>query len=354
VGWGEGRPPWWPADEPFPPDDWHRVRRRFFRRALVAVLVILAVLVAIGVAAASLGARHPGAAAVAVAAFVVVLVLVLRAFRRTTAPIAEVMAAADRVAAGDLGTRVTPSGPRATRRLGAAFNQMAERLEAQERHRRELFADVAHELRTPLAVLRGNLEGIVDGIYAADGTQLGLLVDQTDAMARLLEDLQTLSTAEAGALTLHREPTDVGALLRDAVAAFGPSAQRAGVSLTAEIAGDLPTDAELDPVRIGEVLRNLVVNAIRHTPAGGVVTVSAAIHEDGIRIAVSDTGRGIDADELPRVFDRFVRSADSGGHGLGLAIARALVEAHHGTISVESTAGAGATFRVDLPIGPAS
>ena len=343
-----GRPPWWPEDEAFPPADWHRVRRRFLRRALAFVVVVVVLLVATGALAASLGAHRPIAAALALGVLVLIVALAIRTARRTAAPIAEVMEAADRVADGDYGVRVAPAGPRATRRLGRAFNEMAERLELQERQRRELFADVAHELRTPLAVIRGNLEGMVDGLYQADRAHLGPLLDQTQAMARLLDDLQTVSMAEAGALALHREPTDVAALVRDAVAAFSMQAEATGVTLSTHV-DDLPEDADLDPVRMGEVLRNLLANAIRHTPAGGTVSVSAAVADDRVRLIVADTGSGIEAGELDAVFDRFVRSGDSGGHGLGLAIARALVEAHGGAIAVESSPGAGATFRVEVP-----
>ena len=168
-------------------------------------------------------------------------------------------------------------------------------------------------------------------------------------MARLLDDLQTLSTAEAGSLRLEREPTDLATLAADVVAAFAPRAAAAGVALATEADG-VPV-VEVDGVRIRQVLENLVTNALRHTPAGGRVTIRLAAVDGAVEIAVADTGAGIPAEQLQTVFDRYARSADSGGSGLGLAIARSLVEAHRGTIEAESPPGGGATIRLRLPVG---
>ena len=274
--------------------------------------------------------------------------LVGRAVRRLAAPIGEVMEAADRVAGGDYSARVQVRGPGEVGRLAHSFNQMTERLQANETQRRALLADVAHELRTPLSVIRGNVEGMLDGVYPADGTHLGPILEETAVMARLLDDLQTLSTAEAGVLRLHRERVDPLALAQDAAAALRPRAERAGVSLDVRGAAPVP-EVDVDQVRIGEVLANLLTNAIRHTPRGGAVRVLVSPAPGGVAFAVSDTGPGIDARDLPHVFDRFVKSADSGGAGLGLAIARSLVEAHGGRITAESTPGAGTTMRFELP-----
>jgi len=274
--------------------------------------------------------------------------LVGRAVRRLATPIGEVMEAADRVAGGDYSARVQVRGPGEVGRLAHSFNQMTERLQANETQRRALLADVAHELRTPLSVIRGNVEGMLDGVYPADGTQLGPILEETAVMARLLDDLQTLSTAEAGVLRLYRERVDPLALAQDAAAALRPRAERAGVSLDVRGAAPVP-EVDVDQVRIGEVLANLLTNAIRHTPRGGAVRVGVSPAPGGVAFTVSDTGPGIDARDLPYVFDRFVKSADSGGAGLGLAIARSLVEAHGGRITAESAHGAGTTMRFELP-----
>jgi two-component system OmpR family sensor kinase/two-component system sensor histidine kinase BaeS len=277
-----------------------------------------------------------------------VALLVGRAVRRLAAPIGDVMEAADRVAGGDYSTRVEMRGPGDVGRLAHSFNQMTERLQANETQRQALLADVAHELRTPLSVIRGNLEGVLDGVYPPDEAHLGPILEETAVMARLLDDLQTLSTAEAGVLRLHRERVDPVALAQDAAAAFRARADQGGVALDVRAPAAVP-EVDVDPMRIGEVLANLLTNAIRHTPRGGSVRVVVEPDPAGVAVAVADTGSGIDARDLPRVFDRFVKSADSGGAGLGLVIARSLVEAHGGRITAQSGPGQGTTMRFVLP-----
>jgi signal transduction histidine kinase len=258
------------------------------------------------------------------------------------------MEAAERVAGGDYSARVEPGGGPDVRRLGMTFNAMAERLEASEQRRRALLADVAHELRTPLSVVRGNLEGLLDGLYARDDAHLQSIMEETEHMVRLLEDLRTLSMAEAGVLTLEKEPVGLGALIEDTAESFRQRAEAAGVKLQLDLA-QAPV-AEVDAFRLREILENLLSNALRFTPAGGRVLVEARPDpRGGAVVAVTDSGRGIPAEQLPHVFDRYVRSADSGGSGLGLAIARRLVEAHGGEISVETPEPAGTRFVVTLP-----
>jgi signal transduction histidine kinase len=269
-----------------------------------------------------------------------------------TAPVEDVMAAADRVASGDYSVRVAERGPGEMRRLARSFNQMTERLGSDEERRRALLADVAHELRTPLSVIQGNAEGMLDGLYPADRQHLTPLLEETKVMARLLQDLQTLSTAEAGQLVLHREPTTARRLADDAVAAFERAAAGKGVTLRTSVAQGVP-ELTVDPFRIGEVLSNLLANAVRHTPAGGSITVTVEGTDDAVAFTVRDTGPGIPADQLPHVFDRYVKAADTGGSGLGLAIARTLVEAHGGSITASNEPNAGATIRFTLPIEPA-
>ncbi|MGZ4146919.1 MAG: sensor histidine kinase [Actinomycetota bacterium] len=350
------RPPWWPEGEPFPPrGDWRGMRRHFFRRVLLAVAVFFAfVLIAGAIAGALFHAaggtqgRRPFFPVFFLLLLVVVgFVAFGRAVRRTARPIGDVMDAASRVANGDYSARAPVYGPREVRDLAGSFNEMAARIEAGERQRRDLVADVSHELRTPLSVIQARVEGIVDGVYQPDREHLDLVLDQTKVLARLLDDLLLLSKAEAGALTLEREPTAPSALVEDAVAAYGDEAAERGVRFELRVAAALP-DLDVDPVRIGEVLANLVTNALRYTPRGGAVTISAERTPDGVTLAVTDTGPGIPPDRLPSVFDRFSKSTESRGSGLGLAIARSLVEAHGGSISARSD-GTGTTIRFELP-----
>ncbi len=276
-----------------------------------------------------------------------------RALRRVTAPIGDLMEAASRVSAGDYSPRVSERGPREMRALARAFNAMAERLKENEENRRGLLADVTHELRTPLTVIQGNLEGMIDGLYPADGAHLTPVLEEARVLSRLIDDLSTLSLSEGGALQLHKEPTDLGVLVNDVVAAFRMQAQAGGVRLSADVAESVP-QPEVDPARMREVLSNLVANALRYTPRGGTVELRATANSEGrgVTLAVADTGHGIPAEALPHVFDRFYKSKDSPGSGLGLAIAKTLVLAHGGEIVAQSEPGQGTTIRVTLPLEP--
>jgi signal transduction histidine kinase len=292
-------------------------------------------------------------------AAVVGLVRAARTFRRSASTLDAILDAAGRVEDGDYSARVAEPerAARPVRDLVAGFNAMAARLEASERQRRTLLADVSHELRTPLAVVQGNVEAILDGVHPADSEHLGAILDETRVLGRLVDDVRTLALSDAGRLPLHPEPTDLGLLVSEAVASFAAPASAAGVDLSSDVAADLPL-LDVDPVRIREVVANLVANALRHTPAGGSVTVTAALGDGGggpggrgfVEVVVRDTGPGIDPALLPHVFDRFAKSADSRGSGLGLAIARGLVEAHGGTITVDNRPGEGAAFRFRLPM----
>jgi signal transduction histidine kinase len=270
---------------------------------------------------------------------------------RTGRTLDELVDAARAVEAGDYSARVTPPdrGPHALRELVRAFDTMTDRLAADERSRQALLADVSHELRTPLAVIRGSLEAIVDGVHPADEAHLAAIVEETRVMERLVEDLRTIAQAEGGTLALHPEPTDLADLAAEVVASFTTEAGRGGITLTADVPEQVPT-LDLDPVRIREVVANLVSNALRHTPSGGRVTVRVGQVPADLELQVVDTGPGIDPAILPHVFDRFVKTPGSGGSGLGLAIARDLVVAHGGTIDVGSPPGAGTTFTVRLPL----
>jgi signal transduction histidine kinase len=315
------------------------------------LLLFAATMLAVAIATATVG-NATGWVRVATALaglllFFLGLWFVGRSVRRMFGPIGDVMEAADQVAGGDYSVRVRERGPGEVRRLGRTFNDMTARLQANDEQRRRLLADVTHELRTPLSVVRGTLEGIADGVYEPDEERVAAVLEQTRLMGRLLDDLQTLSTAEAGALILTLEPTDVEMVVQEVASAFAPRAAAGDVELITSCDGS--PELSVDPARIHQVLENLVANALRHTPAGGTVRIGLSKAEDEVELAVSDTGPGIAAEELDSIFDRYARSADSGGSGLGLAIARSLVEAHGGSIEAVSPPGGGATIRIRLP-----
>lgn len=283
-----------------------------------------------------------------------------RAFRGIARPLAEVMQAADAVAEGDLTARVPVYGRRNRfAQLTASFNRMIEELQRADEQRRNLTADVAHELRTPLHIIQGNLEGVLDGVYDPTPAHIEATLEETRTLARLVDDLHTLSQAEAGQLPLHLETVSVPDLLADVQVSFSGQAEANGVTLAVDLA-DEPDNlrVEGDAGRLDQVLSNLVANALRHTGENGRITLSAARQADIIHINVADTGEGIPAEALPYVFNRFwrgdaARSHTAGaGAGLGLAIAKQLVEAHQGTIDVTSTPGQGAEFRISLPAVP--
>jgi two-component system OmpR family sensor kinase/two-component system sensor histidine kinase BaeS len=285
----------------------------------------------------------------AILAVVIVAFGFARGLRRLVIPLGELIEAAESVEAGDYGARVRPRGPRELRSLARAFNAMSARLETSEEQRRRLLADVTHELRTPLTIMQGNLEALLDGLYPADAEHLEPILDATRVLSRLVDDLRTLSLAEAGALTLHREPTDIGDLVSDSVASFRTQADAAGITLVAALDDALP-QAEVDPVRIREVLANLLSNALRYTPRGGTVRADATAEIGHVRVVVRDSGPGIAADALPHVFDRFYKSEESRGAGLGLAIAKSIVVAHGGEIEATSATGAGTERSFTLPV----
>jgi signal transduction histidine kinase len=253
--------------------------------------------------------------------------------------------AAGRIEAGDYSVQVAESGPRDLRSVARAFNQMSARLKASDEQRRGFLAELAHEFRTPLTVIRGQAEAIADGVYPGDTAHLSPILDATETLDRLVEDLRTLVLTDAGNLVLHKEPTDLGALAADAVESFKTQAEAAHVTLTAEVADNLPP-VDLDPARIRSVLGNLLSNALRHTPAGGSVKVAVSGSGDEVVVTVADTGEGISPELLPRVFERFVKGATSPGSGLGLAIARDIVAAHGGRLEIESVVASGTTIRV--------
>ena len=277
------------------------------------------------------------------------------AFRRIGTPLADVMAAADAVAAGDFSARVRENVPGEFGQLARSFNNMAAGLAQSEQQRRNLTADVAHELRTPLQIIQGNLESILDGVYEPSREILASTLEETRLLSRLVKDLQTLSLAEAGQLPLHPQPLFAADLLADVQTSFSGQAAIMGIELTCEVDPDAPLNLLGDPDRLDQVLSNLVANALRHTPTGGKISLRAHSLPGLVRLEVQDSGSGIAPADLPFIFDRFYRADPArlrqpgGGSGLGLAIARQLVQAHAGQIRVSSALGQGSTFQVDLP-----
>jgi signal transduction histidine kinase len=292
------------------------------------------------------------------AATALALVLGLVLARQLTAPLRALTQAAKRLAHRGADPALVGETPQVEIRtqdeigeLGQAFNQMSESLAHQETLRRNLMADIAHELRTPLSVMRGDLEALLDGVYQPTPEALASLQEETLLLSRLVDDLRALALAEAGKLQLKRENIDLGELLAAVVASFDLLAQSQGQILSLDLPTDLPL-VEADPQRVRQVVANLVSNALRHAARPGSQVRISAVQEPGqVEVSVSDDGPGIPPDDLAHIFDRFWQGdrARAEGSGLGLAIARELVRAHGGQIWVDSTPGQGTTFRFTLP-----
>jgi len=331
---------------------WRGMRGRFMWRIGCFFLLMTVIFVSVVALLGWLIGSAIGAAPTILIGLVALLVLAMigRAIRSAAAPVGDLIEASGRVEAGDFSTRVPESGPGEVRALARAFNAMSARLEEAEQQRRSALADVSHELRTPLTVIQGNLEALLDGVYPADAAHIEPILAETRILERLIDDLRTLTLAEAGSLVLHREPTDLGALLNEVTAGYRSQAESAGIFLKVTVADDMPLLA-IDPARIREVISNLVTNALRHTPRDGIVELSAERADNGAAVSARDTGQGIPPDQLDRIFDRFYRSPDSPGSGLGLPIARSLVDAHGGSMTATSQPGLGTIIRFTLPSG---
>jgi len=277
--------------------------------------------------------------------------------RMLSAPLQNLADGARAIAGRNLTYRVPVRGSDEMRTVAESFNDMAGQLEQAEALRRQLLADVAHELRNPIHVLRGNLQAILDGVYPLNEEELGRLLGQTEHLTRLVNDLHELALAEARQLPLHRQAVDLGQLTKDAAVAFGPLAAAQEVALRVELLGAPPV-ATVDPGRVRQALQNLLANALRHTPPGGHIRVAVTRRDDRAVLTVADSGSGIAPEHLPQVFDRFFRTdsardRESGGAGLGLAIVKAIAEAHGGDVQAESAGpGQGSTFTMRLPLEP--
>ena len=365
------RPPWWPENEVWPPtrEAWRRVRRRnpFFRRmgcfffgfaflAFVGLLGILRLILApfIDFNGTPAFDRPDYIFPFGFLGFILLVFAIgwgVRSLRRMFTPLDDLFNASERVANGDYSARVEERGSPEIHSLMRSFNSMAERLQANDQQRRNMLADVSHELRTPITVIQGNVEGILDGLYPADEAHLKSILEETQVLSRLVDDLRTLALAESGGLYLKREPTHLAEIIRDAVSGFNSQVQEKEIRI--EVALEGGEDSNIDPQRIREVLTNLLSNALRYTPRGGKIYVRLKETGSGVGrsvvVSIEDNGPGIEPADLPHVFERFYKSSDSGGMGLGLSIAKYLVEAHGGKIWAESELGRGTTISFTLP-----
>lgn len=362
-------------NHPWPHQEWKGWRKRhngrflfFFLFAIFGMMALLFVIaLVIGVSLIAMRMRHdraPLGAFLSLMSCGLIFILPAiaiyvgrRAFRSIATPLAELLAASNAVAQGDLTVRVSEQTPSQFNQLARSFNHMTEELARMEQQRRNLTADVAHELRTPLHIIQGNLEGIIDGVYDPTPSHIDATLDETRRLARLIDDLQTLSQVEMGRLPLYVEPVDVAELLQDAATSFSGQAEAQEIELLLE----LPEEKVVvlgDNGRLLQILSNLLVNALRHTPSGGQILLKATADESSVHLIVRDSGEGIPSDDLPFIFDRFwrgdrarTRPSNSGGNsgGLGLAIVKQLVLAHHGTITATSHPHHATIFTITLP-----
>lgn len=274
--------------------------------------------------------------------------------RRITSPLLEMTKVVHKIQDGDLADRIQVKSSDEVGELSIAFNQMAESIQKTEQFRRDMIADVAHELRTPLTMIRGNLEAMQDGVIPMTKESLDKIHEETILLNRLVDDMRDLSLAEAGELALHRQSTDILEFIKRGAESISARAKELGIDLIVEASENLP-ELSLDIGRFSQVLRNLLSNALRFTGAGGSIAIKASRSEDDVLIEVEDTGTGINAEDLPYIFERFYRADKSraratGGAGIGLTIAKRLIRAHGGSISVASEPGKGAKFTIRLPI----
>ncbi|MET7694681.1 ATP-binding protein [Streptomyces sp. NPDC005483] len=298
------------------------------------------------------GANRTRIAGVTVAVLLTTVTVTFVAGTRMVRPLRDLTGAAQRMADGDQSARVEVTGDDEFGRLAEAFNLMASRRQELEQLRRALVSDVAHELRAPVSNVRGWLEAVEDGVVPADASLVSSLLEEAMLLQHIIDDLRDLSAADAGALRLHPEDVDAAALLGQVARAHQGGAGSAGVELRVRAGNGLVLSA--DPMRLRQAVGNLVSNAVRHTPSGGTVTLSAERDGEDVVFRVADTGSGISGEDLPRVFDRFwraekSRSRQNGGSGLGLSIVRKLAEAHGGSAQVSSVVGEGSVFSLRLP-----
>jgi len=286
---------------------------------------------------------------------VFVIFTIFNLYTRFGRPLEELFNAINAVEEGNLSVRVPEKNSDIFSDLFKRFNKMVGELERAEQQRRNFTADIAHELRTPLHILQGNLEGIVDGVYQPTPEHINNTLDETRLLTRLVNDLQTLSLAETGQLPLHPTRFLLADLIPDLTSSFSSQAASLGIDLKTNVA-DPNQELTADYDRLNQVLSNLISNALRHTPRGGIISIETgpgSSADRSVRISVKDTGAGIASEDLPFIFDRFWRGDKSRSErthsGLGLAITKQLILAHGGTIEAQSEPGKGTTFSIELP-----
>ncbi len=353
--------PPFPRPHHFPPPHWQGSRRFFLPFVIFFGGITFLFLAAIGIIiyfAISSGDGHFHASmlifvcAVPIVFFIITTIVGSITFRRFGRPMTNIFSAIDSISEGDLSVRVPEHYPRQFGQLAKRFNHMVSELERAEQQRRNLTADIAHELRTPLHIIQGNLEGILDGVYEATPEHINNTLDETQLLARLVNDLQTLSLAETGQLPLHPTRFLVADLIDDLTSSFSSQAVTFGIDLVTEVT-DPNHEITADYDRLNQALTNLISNALRYTIEGGRISIRTASNKSGTRFMIQDTGAGIPQEDLPFIFDRFWRGdktrRDRIHSGLGLAIAKQIVLAHGGMIDVESKLGKGTTFLIELP-----
>ena len=274
-------------------------------------------------------------------------------YRRFGQPLGRIFDAIDSVSEGDLTVRVPVANSDMFSELNKRFNHMLDELERADKQRRNLTADIAHELRTPLHIIQGNLEGVIDGVYQPTKEHINNTLDETKLLSRLVNDLQTLSLAESGQLPLHTKPILLQGLLEDLASSFSSQASSQGIEFQTQLS-DPKLEITADYDRLNQVLSNLISNAIRHTPKEGKISINVTSTNNQVQIIVDDSGSGFLPEDLPFIFDRFWRGDKSRSErthsGLGLAITKQLVQAHGGQIKAESEVGKGTRFIIELPI----
>jgi signal transduction histidine kinase len=314
-------------------------------------VVVVAALIGALIATAVAGVASGGRLGIVLVTLVVLVAggWLLRALvRRTWRPLRDLTGAAGRLADGDYRARVDVRSSPAMRAVGSSFNSMAARLEEADEQRRRLMSDLGHELRTPLAVIRGEIEAVIDGVHDGGPEHMESMLDEVEVLERLIEDLRVLTLSEAGTLPLQTEPADLMKVIEEGAVSYRPTASASGIEVLVDAPPEVP-ELELDPVRIRQALTNLVTNSIRAMPGGGRVTIKASVEDERIRVEVIDTGPGIEPAQLEEVFGRFVKSEDSPGSGLGLSIARGLVKAHGGDVQITDSGPTGTTAMMWLP-----
>ena len=346
------------------PEPWRRHQRfgpssrpppGFGRRFFVAFAVMATLMVGVpALVGVYVGSRFPQggpvvAVVIALVTVIALLAIAARVFGRTIFSGRQLVDATGRLAEGDYSARVTAEAPRSLAAVVSSFNRMAERLESEDARRWALLVDLGHELRTPLTVLQGRVEALIDGVHPRDEAHLEALLGDIVMMERLLEDLRTLSLSQAGALSLHPEPTDLDGLAADLAHAY----RTADIDVRTQ--GSICESVSVDPIRIREVLTNLLNNAIAALSDGGQIRLVLSREDGQAVVSVIDDGPGIPASELGGVFDRYRTGDTRQGSGIGLALSRELVQAHGGSIDIDSVEGDGTIVSVRLPmVGPGS